>query len=191
MPGSGPEDRPRRFRGDPEADPYPAASRGRHRTEPPGTDSGYTEPGRTGSEESRGPGRTMAWVGGGALVAIALVAAVLGLSRGGATGNPTAQVTESTGVGPTLDAAGTGPGAPAVTARSAGGQQVEFSWTYANAAAGDTFQVQVSGAGKPTTVDKPDIVLTAAQGQKTCVQVQVVSANGTASPESSQACWPG
>jgi hypothetical protein len=132
----------------------------------------------------------MVFVGGGALVALVLVAAVLGLSRGGGVGSPSVQVTESIGTGPTQAVQGQGPGTPTVTARNVGSSHVEFSWSYANAASGDTFQVQVNGGAKPTTVDKPNLVLSVAQGQKTCVQVQAISAGGTASAQSSQACWP-
>ena len=115
----------------------------------------------------------------------------LGLSRGGGTaGAASVQVTESAGVAPTVTGADAGPGTPTVTARNAGGQQVEFSWSYANAAADDTFRVQVSGGGKPTVVDKPDFTLSVTQGQQACIQVQVVSASGTTSAESSQVCSP-
>jgi hypothetical protein len=169
-----------------EADSYPAAPNGRHRADSPGA-----YPGPTGRDGKRGSSRLMTFVGGGALVAIVLVAMGLGLSRGGGTaGAASVQVTESAGVAPTVTAADAGPGTPTVTARSAGGQQVEFSWSYANAASGDTFRVQVSGGGKPTVVDKPDFTLSVAQGQQACIQVQVVSAGGTTSAESSQACLP-
>jgi hypothetical protein len=169
-----------------EAAPYPAAPNGRHRADSPGA-----YPGPTGRDGKRGSSRIMTFVGGGALVAIVLVAMGLGLSRGGGTaGAASVQVTESAGVAPTVTAADVGPGTPTVTARSAGGQQVEFSWGYANAASGDTFRVQVSGGGKPTVVDKPDFTLSVEAGQQACIQVQVVSASGTTSAESSQVCSP-
>ena len=168
-----------------EAAPYPAAPNGRHRSDSPGA-----HPGPAGRDGKRGSSRVLTFVGGGALVAIVLVAMGLGLSRGGGTaGAASVQVTESAGVAPTVTAADAGPGTPTVTARSAG-QQAEFSWSYANAAASDTFRVQVSGGGKPTVVDKPDFTLSVAQGQQACIQVQVVSASGITSAESSQVCSP-
>ena len=168
-----------------EAAPYPAAPNGRHRSDSPGA-----HPGPAGRDGKRGSSRVLTFVGGGALVAIVLVAMGLGLSRGGGTaGAASVQVTESAGVAPTVTAADAGPGTPTVTARSAG-QQAEFSWSYANAAASDTFRVQVSGGGKPTVVDKPDFTLSVAQGQQACIQVQVVSASGITSAESSQVCLP-
>jgi hypothetical protein len=131
----------------------------------------------------------MTYVGGGALVAILLVGAGLGLSRGGG-GSPVSTPTPTEAVKPNPSAAAqSGPGTPAVTDRSLSGQQVEFSWSYANPASGDTFRVR-NGGGQPTTVDKPDVVLSVVQGHKTCIQVQVISASGTASAESNQACSP-
>jgi hypothetical protein len=189
--------------------PYAGASGGRHRTGAPAADAGRPRPGNQrgypdepglgdepgfGDEPSfadeprrearSGPGRMVTYVGGGLIVAVVLVAFALGFSRGGAV--PGAVPTQDATVG----AQGPTPGAPTVTARSAGGQQVEFSWTYAGTAAGDTYRVLENGSGQPATVDKPDIVLSAAQGQQVCVQVQVVSAASVASAESNKACWP-
>jgi hypothetical protein len=178
MADGGPDDQDRQFRGDAPEAPYPEAPGGRHRTGSPGA-----SPGQAGPGGGRGPGRTITLVGGGVLVAIMLVGAALGLSRGSG-GSPASAPTEDPSA-----AAQSGPGTPAVTARSLGGQQVEFSWSYANPASGDTFRVRSNGA-QPTTVDKPDIVLSVAQGSKECIQVQVVSANGTASAVSNQACSP-
>ncbi len=172
------------FRGEAPEDPYPVPPGGRHRTDSSGAYADHAGPG-----ESRGPGRTMTYVGGGALVAILLVGAGLGLSRGGGSGGgPASAPTEAVKTNPSA-AAQSGPGTPAVTARSLSGQQVEFSWSYANPASGDTFRVR-NGGRQPTTVDKPDLVLSVAQGSKTCIQVQVIAASGTASAESNQACSP-
>jgi hypothetical protein len=184
MADGGPDDQGRQLRGETPEDPYPVAPGGRHRTDSPGAYAGDEGPG-----ERRGPGRTMTFVGGGVLVAILLVGAGLGLSRGGGSGgSPASDPTEAVKPNPSAPAQ-SGPGTPEVTARSLGGQQVEFSWSYANAASGDTFRVR-NGGGQPTTADKPDLVLSVAQGQKTCIEVQVISASGTASAESNQACSP-
>jgi hypothetical protein len=184
MADGGLDDQARQFRGEAPEDPYPVPPGGRHRTDSPDDYAGHAGPG-----ERRGPGRTMTYVGGGALVAILLVGAGLGLSRGGG-GSPASTATPTEAVKPNPSAAAqSGPGTPAVTARSLGGQQVEFSWSYANPASGDTFRVR-NGGGQPTTVDKPDLVLSVAQGSKACIQVQVIAASGTASAESNQACSP-
>ena len=180
----GPDDRGRQLpREAPEPAPYPVAPGGRHRTGPPGADADRAIP-----EERRGLGRTVTFIGGGLIVAVVLITFGLGFSRGGGNSAPAATSTEAVMPNPSV-AAQSGPGTPTVTARSLGGQQVEFSWSYANPASGDTFRVQDNG-GQPSTVNKPDLVLSVAQGQKACLQVEVVSASGTASAESSQVCYP-
>jgi len=149
---------------------------------------------RTGSGRPRG--RVLALVGG-LLVAVVAVAAFFTLGRGGGqTGqNPSgvAQTTASGGEQNALGPGATAPGQPAVTAKSAGGTQVRFSWTYANPAAGDTFRWQrVSGsAGAPGGVTaKPQVLMSLPQGQSVCIAVQVRRAGGQASDLSQPACWP-
>ena len=185
MADGGPDGRDRQLpREAPEPAPYPAGPSGRHRNGPPGGDADRAMP-----EEKRGLGRTVTFVGGGVIVAVVLVTFALGFSRGGGpNAAPTTTSTEAVQPNPSA-AAQSGPGTPTVTARSLGGQQVEFSWSYANPASGDTFRVQDNG-GQPSTVSKPDVVLTVAQGQKACLQVQVVSTGGTSSAESSKVCYP-
>jgi hypothetical protein len=184
MADGGPDARARQFPGEaPDRAPYPVPPGGRHRTGPPGDD------GQPGTGERGRSGRTLTIVGGGALVAIVLAAFVLGLSRGGTlSGSGPSASSATPGAVTTQDIAG--PGTPTVTAHSAGGEQVEFSWTYANSATGDTFRVRENGSAQPTTVDKPDLVLSAPQGQRVCVQVQVISAGNVSSTESSSTCWP-
>jgi hypothetical protein len=46
------------------------------------------------------------------------------------------------------------------------------------------------GSGKPAKPKKPDLVLSVAQGQRVCIQVQVISADGMTSPQSGVSCWP-
>jgi hypothetical protein len=185
MADGGPDARARQFPGEaPDRAPYPVPPGGRHRTGPPGDDAGQPGAGERGRS-----GRTLTIVGGGALVAIVLAAFVLGLSRGGTLSGSGPSATSATpGAVTTQDIAG--PGTPTVTARSVGGEQVEFSWTYANSASGDTFRVRENGSAQPTAVDKPELVLSAAQGQRVCVQVQVISAGNVSSTESSSTCWP-
>lgn len=185
MADGGPDARSRQFPEEaPDRAPYPVPPGGRHRTGPPGDDAGLAGTGERGR-----PGRRLTIVGGGVLVAIVLAGFVLGLSRGGTlSGSGPTATTATPGAVTTQDIQG--PGTPTVTARSVGGQQVEFSWTYANSASGDTFRVQENGSAQPTTVDKPDLVLSAPQGQRVCVQVQVISAGSVTSTESSSTCWP-
>ena len=149
---------------------------------------------RTGNGRPRG--RVLALVGG-LLVAVAAVAAFFTLGQGGGqTGqNPggVAQTTASGGEQNALGPGATAPGQPVVTAQSAGGTQVRFSWTYANPAAGDTFRWQrVSGsAGAPGGVTaKPQVLMSLPQGQSVCIAVQVRRAGGQASDLSQPACWP-
>jgi Protein kinase domain len=136
------------------------------------------------------PGRILALSGGGVLLAVAVAVAVL--VHGG--GNPSPALTagsQPTQPGSAQDPFGLGPGVPTVTARSTGGQQVEFSWVYANSAPSDLFRVEViGGSGKPPMQRKPEFVLSVAQGQQVCIQVQVVSTHGINSQESSVSCWP-
>jgi hypothetical protein len=173
---------------------YPGAAGGRHRTGAPPVD--YDRPwpdeaDRPQGDERGKPGRMMALAGGGLLVAIVLVAFALGLSRGGAVpGAGPSQNPATPGPALTGDVQGTAPGTPTVTARGVSGQKVEFSWTYANSAAGDTFRVLVNGTAQPTTVNTPSLVLSAPPGQQVCVQVQVVNAGNVTSTQSSKACWP-
>jgi hypothetical protein len=110
------------------------------------------------------------------------------------TGTTTAgQATQSADGQSALGTDAAAPGQPAVTARRVGATQAEFTWTYANAAAGDTFRWQeLSGAtGEPTgVVAQPDLQLTVAKGDSACVTVTVRSADGQASLPSNPVCSP-
>jgi len=157
---------------------------GSGRTHAVGTRAGHA--GRRGRGKS---GRMLALSGGGVLLAVVVAVVVLSLGRGG--GSPAPAPTATTQAGDPGDPIGLGPGTPTVTARSIGGQQVEFSWVYANSAPSDSFRVQViGGSGKPATPKKPDLVLSVAQGERVCIQVRVISTDGVESPESSVSCWP-
>ena len=148
---------------------------------------------RAGDAGRRGRGKSggmLALSGGGVLLVVVVAMAVLGLGHGG---SPAAAPTASTQPGDPGDpiGLGLGPGIPTVTARSIGSKQVEFSWVYTNSAPSDSFRVQVDGgSGKPATPKKPDLVLSVAQGQRVCIQVQVVAKDGVDSSESSVSCWP-
>ena len=154
------------------------------------THAAGTRAGDAGRQERDKPGRMLALSGGGVLLAVVAVAAVLGLGHHGDSPAPA----PTTGIQPTQpggpqDPFGQGPGAPTVTARSIGGQRVEFSWAYANAAPSDSFRVQLNGGSwKPDP--KPDLVLSVAPGRQACIQVQVISADHVGSPQSSESCWP-
>ena len=145
-----------------------------------------------GRQERGKPGRMLALTGGGVLLAAVVAAAILALGHGGDSPAPALTAgSQPTQLGGGQDALGLGPGAPTVVARSLGGQQVEFSWIYANSAPSDSFRVQVNGgSGKPDMPKKPDLVLSVAPGQRVCIQVLVISAHGVDSPESSASCWP-
>lgn len=135
-------------------------------------------------------GRMLALSAGGVLLVAVATATVLDLSHSGGNPAPAVATNGQPGIGnnPVI---GLGPGAPTVTSRAIGGQQVEFSWTYANSAPGDSFSVQVIGSGeKPATARNPDIVLSVPHGQPVCIEVSVIAANGVESPESSAKCWP-
>jgi serine/threonine protein kinase len=147
---------------------------------------------RAGGAERRGrakSGRMLALSGGSVLLAVVIAVAVLGHGHGG--GSPAPALTSGDQSGIAEDPLGLGPGEPTVTGRSTGGQQVEFSWVYANAAPSDSFRVQVIGdSGKPVMPKKPDLMLNVAQGQQVCIQVLVISTDGVESPKSSVSCWP-
>jgi len=145
---------------------------------------------------ARPSGRVLA-LGGGVLVAVVAAVAffTLGPGHGQPDSNPTVagQPTASGGEQNALGPGATAPGQPVVTAESAGGPQVRFSWTYANPAAGDTFRWQrVSGsAGAPEGVTtKPEVLVSLPQGQSVCVVVQVRRSAGQASDPSQPVCWP-
>jgi hypothetical protein len=147
-----------------------------------------------GAQEKPKRGRVLVFAGGGALLVAVAAVAVLALPRGSGS-QPTAltgtgQPTQSGGqsaLGPGVAA----PGQPAVTASRANARQVEFRWTYANSASGDTFRLQVSGGtGKPVgLVTKPDLLLTVATGHSACITVTVRTADGEASEPSNPFCW--
>jgi tRNA A-37 threonylcarbamoyl transferase component Bud32 len=144
----------------------------------------------------RPSGRVLA-LAGGVLVAVVAVVAffTLGQGNGQPAANPTgtAQATTSGGGQNALGPGATAPGQPTITAGSAGGTQVRFSWRYANPAAGDTFRWQrVSGtAGAPGGVTgKPEVLISLPEGKSVCVVVQVRRAGGQASEPSRPVCWP-
>jgi hypothetical protein len=150
---------------------------------------------RRDAEGTRRNRRALAMAGGVLLVAVA-AGAYLTLGRGHgqqpqstATGQPTTSSQAQSALGPGASA----PGEPTVTAASAGGTQVRFSWTYANRVAGDTFRWQrVSGTAGATggVVARPQLVVSLPPGQALCVEVQVRRADGQASEPSPPTCWP-
>jgi eukaryotic-like serine/threonine-protein kinase len=137
-----------------------------------------------------GRGRVLAFAVGGALLVIVAVVAVFAVphARGGESGvsPPTQSGSQSAyGVG------GPAPGAPVVTQSRANAMQVEFRWTYANPASGDTFRLQLSGVpGEPfALVSKPAFLLTVAKGHRACLTVLVRRPDGDTSPASNTSCW--
>jgi serine/threonine protein kinase len=150
---------------------------------------------RTGPRGARSSGRAFVLAGGGVLVAAVAVVAVLALRHGGgpaAASTVNGQASQQAGGQSALGPGAAAPGQPAVTERRVSGMRVEFSWTYANPAAGDTFRWQeVSGGrGEPIgVVAKPQLLLTVAKGQSACITVTVRSADGQASQPSEPACW--
>ena len=191
--------RPRTFVPGGGADASPFGRTGVHTSRPADEDgSGRTHAvgtradDATGRQERGKSGRMLALTGGGVLLAMVVAAAMLALAHGGDSPAPALTAgSQPTQPGGGQDALGLGPGAPTVAARSLGGQQVEFSWSYANSAPSDSFRVQVNGgSGKPDMPKRPDLVLSVAPGQRVCIQVLVISAYGVDSPESSASCWP-
>jgi serine/threonine protein kinase len=152
--------------------------------------------GAAGTGRGRPSGRVLA-LGGGVLVAVVAVVAFFSLSQGsGQSGQGPAGVAQSTAASGEQNALGPGataPGQPVVTAHSAGATQVQFGWTYANRAAGDTFRWQrVSGSeGAPGGLTaKPELTVSLPPGQSLCIEVQVRRAAGQASDPSQPVCWP-
>lgn len=151
--------------------------------------AGVLGAGDAGRQERGRSRRMLALCGGGALVVVMVAVAVLGLGHGSAAPGPTGG-SQSAQSAPEPNAIGPGPGTPMVTARSIGGQRVEFSWSYVNSASSDSFRVHVNGSsGEPVTPKKPDLVLSVGPGQRVCIQVQVIASGGVTS-QSSEFCWP-
>jgi hypothetical protein len=204
------EEDPTRTRGPVRLDPWGAAGPGPGAAGfpefQPGGREGTTmarppalQPGSHAAPRTRGArpsGRVLALAGGALVAAVAAVAFfTLGSRPGQPTSNPTGagQPTASSGEQDALGPGATAPGQPTVTARSAGGTEIRFSWTYENPAAGDTFRWQrVSGtASTPGGVTgKPEVLVSLPQGQNVCVEVQVRRADGQASDQSQPTCWP-
>jgi serine/threonine protein kinase len=143
------------------------------------------------------PSRRLVLAGGGLLAVVAAVAAVLALSHGSGGRSPaaagTSQAAQQNGGGNALGPGAAAPGQPDVTARRVSTTEVEFSWTYANSAPGDTFRWQElsEGAGAPVHVaTKPDVLIAVAQGHSACITVTVRSADGQASEPSNSFCSP-
>jgi hypothetical protein len=151
------------------------------------THAAGTHAGDTGRQRRGKSGRLLALSAGGVLLVAVATIAVLDLGHVGDSPAP-AQTTDSQPLGPGV--LPQGPDAPTVTARSIGGQQVEFKWNYTGSASGDSFRVQVIGDSRKLATTKPDFVLSVTQGQRVCIQVQVISTHGVESPESSVSCWP-
>jgi hypothetical protein len=159
-------------------------------------------PGERGGHRRRAEGarpgrRPLAMIGGGVLLVTVAAGAYLTLGQGHGQPSPqatgTGQATATAGAQSALGPGASAPGEPTVTAGSAGGTQVRFSWTYANPAAGDTFRWQrVSGTAGATggVLAKPQLVVSVPRGQALCVVVQVRRAGGQASEPSQPTCWP-
>jgi serine/threonine protein kinase len=139
--------------------------------------------------------RLLLFVGGGVLLAVAVVAALLAIPH--SAGSPSAtpvgpgQATQQDNGQSALGPGTLAPGQPVVTVLRINASQVEFSWTYANSAPGDTFRWQeLNGTSSQPVgvVTKPDLVLTVAHGQSACIQVTVRSADGQASEASAPVC---
>lgn len=158
---------------------------GPQRAEPPEAETG---------RPSTGQRRVLLFVGGGVLLAVAVVAALLAIPHGSGapSASGTSQATQpDNGQNNALGPAALAPGQPVVTVRRLSSSQVEFSWTYTNTAPGDTFHwQQLSGtAGQPVgVVDQPDLILPVGPGQSECIAVTVRSADGQASQASDPVC---
>ncbi len=164
---------------------WPTDQDGSGRTHRVGADAGDAGRPRRGK-----PGRMLALSAGGVLLVAVVTATALNLSHAGGSPTPAPTTGSQPGIGSDPLGQELGPGAPTVTVRAIGGQQVEFSWTYANSAPSDSFRVQVNGdSAKPARPKRPDLVLSVGQGQQLCIQVQVISTHGMESPASGS-CWP-
>ena len=102
------------------------------------------------------------------------------------------QATQSGGAEDAVGPGAAAPGTPVVKAHRIDSAQVQFSWTYADPAAGDTYIWQrVGGAAGQARgrVAKPRVAIDLAEGHTSCVQVTVRRADGQISPAAT-ACWP-
>jgi tRNA A-37 threonylcarbamoyl transferase component Bud32 len=208
-----PDDDPTRIRGPVRLDPLgggPAVGAGPRFREPlpgerdattlarPATlDPGERDGQRRGAGAGRADRRTLAIAGGGILLVAVAAAAYLTLGRGHGHQPPeatgTGQSTATAGAQSALGPGASAPGEPTVTASSADGTQVRFSWTYANPVAGDTFRWRrVSGTAGAAggLLARPRLVVSVPHGQALCVVVQVRRAGGQASEPSPPTCWP-
>jgi hypothetical protein len=153
----------------------------------------------TAADRNRGTGRTgraLLLAGGGAALAVAAAVAVLMIVRGGgqpsAAPTPGGQATQSGGAQDAIGPGPAAPGTPAVKAHRIDPAHVQFSWTYADPAAGDTYIWRRVGgtAGRASgVVTKPRLAVDLAVSQTVCVQVTVRRADGQIS-QPSTACWP-
>ena len=152
---------------------------------------------RRGAAGARPDRRTLAMAGGGVLLVAVAAGAYLTLGRGHGQQPPqateTGQSTATAGAQSALGPGASAPGEPTVTAGSAGGTRVRFSWTYASRVAGDTFRWRrVSGTAGAAggVLARPQLVVSVPPGEALCVVVQVRRAGGQASEPSQPTCWP-
>jgi len=128
---------------------------------------------------ARGRGRYLVLAGVGVLVALAAIVGVaLSLKPGpAASPGPSAQDTQ-----PPQNVGGLGdnlpPGPPVVTARANPGA-VRFSWTYSAQLANDTFRWQTTDGRQRGVAGSATLKLADRPGQRLCVAVKVVRADGS------------
>jgi hypothetical protein len=136
--------------------------------------------------------RLLVFAGAGALLVVVAAVAVLTLPHG--SGDPSAAETGAAqATPPGAGQSALAPGQPIVTVSRVNASQVEFKWTYANPAPGDTFrwqEVRGTTADRAGIATRPDLPFAAAKGQNVCIIVTVRSADGEASPPSNYVCSP-
>ena len=180
-------------------EPLPGERGGTTMARPAGPRPGESAGHRHGAGDARNDRRLLAIAAAGVLLLAVAGAAYLTLGRGHGHGpqqpqaTGTGQATSTSGAQSALGPGASAPGEPTVTAGSAGGAQVRFSWTYANPVAGDTFRWRrVSGTAGAAggVLARPRLVVSLSPGQALCVVVQVRRAGGQASEPSPPTCWP-
>ncbi|HEV2638069.1 MAG TPA: serine/threonine-protein kinase [Actinocrinis sp.] len=121
-----------------------------------------------------------------AAIGVVVLAAALGVALlGGGGGKPVANPTTPAAVlGPQQQNPGQlgqdePPGPVAVTATRISSSALQFSWTYSDELANDSFQWQTQDGSQSGTAKTPTLALQDSAGVQLCVEVKVVRADGS------------
>jgi serine/threonine protein kinase len=159
----------------PQARAYPQTGPDQQQPFPPGG-APPAAPRRPPGPRSRKPW----YIAAAAVVGVgAVVGLVVALSSGGKHQAKDVTPTDDTQIalptGPDVQA----PGTPRVAATRVAGGKVQFTWTYAGKAIGDSYRWRESGGSKTGTAPQPKLILPVPQGSQICLQVQVFRSTGS------------